>query len=142
MEPGSYYLAIEYSASDERFYASRQRFRSPEFGGFALYPDAQDLSGAQQVKLGAGETIRLSDAHVSLRRAIKITGEVRADKLNRAFVRVEPAGPRLTRHQTGTGTSVSEDGRFSLEALPGTVTPFSEGRRVSEPNRKFLIPAK
>jgi hypothetical protein len=123
VEPGSYYLAIEHRASDERYYASRQLFQSPEFGGFVLYPDAPDLATAQQVKLGAGETIRLSDAHLTLRRAVKISGEIKAEKLDRAFVSVEPAGPRLSRHQSGsTGTSVAEDGHFSLEALPGMFT--------------------
>ncbi len=123
MEPGSYYMAIEYKASDELYYASRRLFQSPEFGGFVLYPDAPDLATAQQVKLGAGETIRLSDAHLTLRRAVKISGEIKAEKLDRAFVRIEPPGPRLSRHQSAsTGTSVAEDGHFTLEALPGTFT--------------------
>ena len=123
VEPGSYYLAIEYKASDERYCASPQLFQPPEFGGFVLYPDAPDLATAQQVKLGAGEAIRLSDVRLALRRAVKISGEIKAEKLDRAFVTVEPAGPRLSRHQSGsTGTSVAEDGHFSLEALQGMVT--------------------
>jgi hypothetical protein len=126
-------VAIEYSASDERHYASRQPFQSPEFGGFVLYPNAPDLASAQQVKLGAGETIRLNDAHLTLRRAVKVKGEVKGDKLGRTFVKVEPVGPRLSRHQSGSGTVLAEDGRFSLEALPGTHTVKaldSSGRNV------------
>ena len=140
VEPGSYYLAFEYSASDERHYASRQLFQSPEFGGFVLYADASDLTTAQEVKVGAGETIRLSDAHLTLRRAVKISGQVKAEKLSRAFVEVEPKGPRLSRHQSGKGTSVGEDGRFSLEALPGTVTV--KARDASGRNAEITIDAR
>jgi hypothetical protein len=122
MEPESYYLAIEYSASDERHYASRPLFQSPEFGGFVLDPNAPDLATAQPVKLGAGETIRLNDSHLTLRRAVKIRGEVKGERIGRTFVKVEPVGPRLSRHQAGSGTVLAEDGRFSLEALPGTHT--------------------
>ena len=122
IEPGSYYLGIEYSASDERYYASRQLAQAPEFGGFVLYPEAADLANAQQVQLRAGETIRLSEARLTLRRAVKISGEVKAERLDRPFVHVEPAGPRLSRHQSGVTETPVADGHFSVEVLPGRLS--------------------
>src|SRR5579862_4121670 len=43
VEPGKYYLVIEYSSRDERYYTPRSRYQWPEFGGLALFPAGADI---------------------------------------------------------------------------------------------------
>jgi hypothetical protein len=129
VEPGVYYLNIELSARDERFYATPSRYQWPEFGGLALFPDAADIERAQQVQARAGETTHLPDAHLKIERAVTISGRIKPAQTDRAFVSVQRAGPNLSRHQSGMMSSeFAPDGTFHVEVLPGSYTVRASDR--------------
>ena len=120
VEPGKYYLVIEYSSNDQRLYGLRSRYIWPEFGGMALFPDAPDIEHAQQVEARAGETTRLPDARLMMSQGVKIAGRVTPPPKGRAFVEVQRDGPSLSRHQSGImNTNIAADGAFSVDVLPG-----------------------
>lgn len=121
VEPGKYYLAIEYSARDERFYSARSRYQWPEVGGLSLFPNAADIEHAQQLEAREGETTRLPDAHLTIQPAVTISGRVKPAQTDRAMVSVQRTGPNLSRHQSGGMSSeLAPDGSFRVEVLPGT----------------------
>lgn len=134
VEPGKYYLVIEYNSSDQRLYGQRSRYKWPEFGGLALFPDAPDIEHAQQVEARAGETTRLPDARLMMLQGVKIAGRVTPLPKDRVFVEVQRAGPNLSRHQSGVLSNIiAEDGKFSVDVLPGnyTVRASDSSGRVS-----------
>jgi hypothetical protein len=129
VEPGGYYLVIEYSSSDERYYNSPLRYKWPEYGGLALFPDAADIEHAQQVETRAGETTRLPDVRLTIQRAVTISGRIKPAQADRAFVSVQRAGPNLSRHQSGNmSREFAPDGTFRVEVLPGTYTVRASDR--------------
>lgn len=123
VEPGKYYLVIEYSAHDERYYAPQSRFQWPEFGGLALFPDAGDIEHAQQVEVHVGETLRLPDARLPIQRAVTISGRIKPAQTNHAIVTVQRMGSIQSRHQSAMmSNEVSPGGTFRVEMLPGMYT--------------------
>lgn len=129
VEPGKYYLAIEYSARDERYYTARSRYQWPEVGGLSLFPNSVDIEHAQQVEAREGETTRLPDARLTMQRAATISGRVKPAETDRAMVSVQRAGPNLSRHQSGGMSSEpAPDGGFRVEVLPGTYTVRASDR--------------
>jgi len=129
VEPGKYYLVIEYSSRDERYYTPRSRYQWPEFGGLALFPAGADIEHAQQVEARSGETVRLPDAHLTMQPAVTISGRVKPAQTDRATVSVQRAGPNLSRHQSGMMSSeLAPDGSFRVEVLPGTYTVRASDR--------------
>jgi hypothetical protein len=134
VEPGEYYLVIEYSAHDERYYTPRSQNQWPEFGGLAIFPDADDIEHARQVEAHAGETLRLPDARLIIERAVTISGRIKVEQTERGMVSVQRAGPSMSRHQSGMMSSeVDGRGAFHVEVLPGiyAVTASDKSGRFS-----------
>ena len=120
VEPGKYYLVIEYSARDERYYTPSSRSQWPEFGGLTIFPDATDIEHAQQVSGRAGETMRLPNTHLTIQPALTISGRIKPAQTERAMVSVQRVGPSMSRHQSGMMSSeLDAGGAFHVEVLPG-----------------------
>ncbi len=121
VEPGKYFLVFEYTSGDDRHYSPSSRYQWPEFGGLTIFPSAEDIQHALQVEARTGETTHVPDARLKMERTVTISGRVSPSPVEGGMVIVEPAGPRLSRHQSGgVGGQIEADGTFRTEILPGT----------------------
>ncbi len=118
VEPGKHYVAAEYDSPDDN---RRSRLRWPQTAGLILYPDATDIEHAQQVEVGAAETIRLSDLRLTIRRPITISGRIKPAPAGNLQPLSLQRADKLALHSpvmVQGGTSQA-DGSFKIDAWPG-----------------------
>lgn len=118
VEPGKYYIAAEYN-SERNGIARPSRFRWPQMGGIVLFPDTSDIAAAQQAEASAGQTTRITDLRLNIRRAVTISGHIKPAPLE-AALNLQHAGVRLGLNESAIlGERSKADGSFSYSVLPG-----------------------
>jgi hypothetical protein len=133
VEPGSYYVAAEYSSSEGTGSGS------PEIGGVVLFPDVTDLAGAQQVEVSAGATTRVNDLHLKLQRSVSISGRVKPSAPADSMLR--RAGPVLGLNVfAGQGGQTDSHGSFTFRVLPGRYV-LSASDRQGKTSKEVTVEA-
>ncbi len=140
--PGKHYVAVEFDSKDEeRTPGANARIRWPRVGGLILYPDATDISQAQQVEVMEGETARLIDIHLTVALSVTIAGRItpppsdkrQAVSLQRRLLLALHSSPLVQAGET------EADGNFKIEAFPGTYVLTASDAKTGRTSKPLML---